>query len=406
MAEKEEKTDIKVQSEICFQDFEKKIFEEMEKIEKQKHCELNKLDEETCKFMKIFNRKQGILRDKLEDFYEEKRLTIRRVLKETKMFKDVQSKTCSKMFQNDVTNMMDMVKYSLENFISKRAIYEKSNSLENFEIGSIVVPCFEKPFKDYSILLDERPKKILANEDGFFSFDYNGQIININNFNKLSLWKGAITNVSITYNGRMAFMETPRKNRIKIYIGEGSNTKYESVKIAIKDEKPIYDHFFILQDFIAIKTNQEIIFYSKLTSKISSKLSIYENRILDFTDVKIDKNTFFAADNNKNVIWFNIIEDQLEIIQIQEEYDNFSIGSNIIDKLKSDHYFLLINQYYIFVINSKEKNGKCFQMDKFFRDQRLLNYMKTENEIIFCLINPKDQEKVTLKHFPLEYYLT
>lgn len=241
MAEKVEEKVFEHSKDISYEDFEKKIFDEMEKIDKQKHFELNKLDEETCAFMTIFNKKHSILRDKLESFYEEKRLTIRRILRETKMFKDVQARTYSKMFQNDVTNMMDMVNYSLDNFILKKAVYEKSKSLHNFDIGKVIIPSFEKPFKETLILLEEKPRKIIANSNNFFLLDHNGLVTNLTTNDKIFYFKNSITDITTAYNDDIGFMEQQKKNIIKIYLIENSKKTFETFKLSIKEDKIHYE---------------------------------------------------------------------------------------------------------------------------------------------------------------------
>lgn len=395
-----------------FELFSNKLQHKINKIDDEKMIALHKLNTEISTLMISIHDKQEEIQSEIELFYTEKKNNLKHVLSYIERLYKNRKKISDKILKRDFTKMIENVKYYADNLMRKKGIFQKSESLNNIEIGCLKIPNYEKPIKEICIKIDKKLNKIISNNSGFYYLKDSKEIIELQTEKIIYRVDGKIDDISLTYDNEISYMQLLKStSTVSIIKKPFYSLEYYTIQKQIRKKKYEDDtednenndikNFAVLKDFILIYKRNCLISRNKKTNEITL---IPNNTDFDerFQCHFIDNNYLYDLNDNKFTLW-NFEENDNRLINYKELIEGEdTFLRKIIDYLNNG-YNMLCNKKYIYLINKDNQLIFRIEMKKIFPNERVLNYRRLNQQIIFCLTCLDDKCKIIFKYYPINF---
>ncbi|CAD5114558.1 unnamed protein product [Dimorphilus gyrociliatus] len=368
-------------------DFVKILDDNMEKakidITNDKYNQINNLKDEVFNIQTHVCREFTNLRMDLENVFDEKLSTLNKLVKEMKMLKEYYDRTTNKNLQNDIKKMAEKLIYCIGNILKMKAYYEKCEPVKGVEIGKMIIPPFENPIGEQIVDLEFVPKKIVANDDGFYcTSESRLSIIDIEKKQIVLSNTFAIGDISITYDGKLAFIAHSVSAIPAVFIYSNSTHCFKELTLIDQLNKTYTNYlpyFHILKDDLVLydteyklsmKSNRTRLLSKCQPAKIPEDSKIIDNVLYETTEV----GSYISAtsDDRKAYITCYIGKRQISVVR------------NLINELNKGK-FLLSTKCFIFIVDPSENSAEVYETQTIFGEEYLVSYRMTEEEVIFCL---------------------
>ncbi|CAD5114642.1 unnamed protein product [Dimorphilus gyrociliatus] len=419
------------------EDFQMELSMELTKIRGERSKELNNFHQNINKLMSMIENKENSYLSDIERFYDEKELKIGEINQEINDLK-----TCARILpfnsiKEKISYMKNKLKCDITNILFKDNFFEAHQFINELKTGTVVLNRFneeriglnlgskssrignsplsvtsiESSF-EYSTELDEYPSIIVSNNDGFYGLTKD-EIIHLDTkevlYYPLKAMDFNIRDLTVTEKGQICFLSR-RKDQSK-------SDSYNYI-IDTLDKSPLFLHIvghnqsILLSEKVG-KTGENIFcFFPKNEILIHNTnfnyfYSFKKGMSVEFiTDLKVKDNIIYVLQSEFDVRYYNVFSQDIIENFIGKRISVFLINQQLllkeylINKLKGGH-FLLTNKEMIFIVDPYEKKLIALPQKNMFRNGYLRCYRFIRNEIIFCIQNLSNMNKLTFKYFPL-----
>ncbi|CAD5114578.1 unnamed protein product [Dimorphilus gyrociliatus] len=379
-----------------FLELTEEIRQNINDIDKEAEIEINKVNNEIITLINEVKAKQISLKNEILSFNEEKKRNLCHALSDIKRLYEAKKKSNIPFLQSELSLIIKKLKYSSENLMRKKKIFDRSEILDHFEIGKLNTPFFEKPIENHSIELNEKPGKVISNRHGFYNIQNKNKIVNLET-QEIIIWtENKIYDISTTYDNGLSYLQFTENHYVIQLLSKDNygKTKYVLPRNAVN---PNEAGFAVLKDDIIINDMNKLLVFSKETSNIVNAWK-YDREISNLSN-RLQGNILYQFSGSS---LFVFKDDEFATQNVSKsEKESYSIYYDVIENLKKGK-ILFCNSKNIVFVGANNQNGISLDKDKLFPAEKLLDYRITKTEIIFCLINQTDEFTIKFKHFPIE----
>ncbi|CAD5114579.1 unnamed protein product [Dimorphilus gyrociliatus] len=376
------------------------IINKLKKIDEEKENETSKLNYEITKLVVSIRNQQSSVQDQLNNFYEKKRTMLYEIYENIRKLDKLAEGDSEENNTNNFLTIMSRVNTLTDSFKRKEEAYLKTAEFfDGSTIGRLFFTTPDVPVHEYSIVVEEKPIKVISNSESFFTIQGKNRIINLRNQVVLGQVADTIDDIAITSDGRLSFIIVYNWEESAVNILPKGTHKPEAYKLENAFLRSGNCKFTILNDKIVVGDGNLTSIFSTESRKREKVWRLWSSS----QHYKIKDNTLYQLSDNT---WVSYTDNQLgEFRQVHDYSDTTTpILKVLIRKLVAGNILFCLNDY-ITLIDPDKKNAISIKMQLIFPDKTLLDYQIKNDEVILCLHCNIDPCKISFMHFPYKFIL-
>ncbi|CAD5114570.1 unnamed protein product [Dimorphilus gyrociliatus] len=347
----------------------------------------------------IKEQKENIL-DEMDLFYSEKKFSLQQALSDVKRLQDLHENSTNPIICQNMEKMKKNFIYSTKNLLNKVAIYSMSEFAQTKNIGGIIKPIFEVPFKEELIELSKPITRVIATKIGFLALQNGCEIIEVKTKKCLISEKDEILDIYSTYEDNLAYIQY-REGRF--YCKE-INLEYrqtEEVRLPKCKIDPLTVMFGVFRDNIIIRScnSKETFIIERKTLCCETWSNKLHKMNRNFT-YKVFNNGLYYIYNSSVICYDSDFKRSYKRKAVSCSINGHSMYSNIMNKILEG--YKIIGHDDKLILFSKESTY-YIQQDYMFKNKSLIDYKVTSENIIFCLMDRANSKKLYIQSFPHLY---
>lgn len=409
--EKEETVlpDLTIQSaESDYKCLENQIIAELDELGNDRKKESELIENQAKNLLMLIQTKKDFLQHELDDFFTEKEMKLKSLLKDINNFQMFQYQA-GKMFETNLKEMKSKLLKEIRRILKSKAEFKKWDHL-NFKLGEIVYHNDEVKSLEDTFNIDGTIYRITCGENSLFILTKN----NSKNFtiytifslekdkksiSKLYTWKTNINeNFKMSANKDLFLVEIEPSYALLRLVVCGDNFKLKALhKLIHKNgsfSDPYWTNIACTEDGIIIVSSNWIEKYTIQSMKRVWSMPIPTDFAVN--DLRCDEENVYILFSNSTIYRINLNNKNTDTLPIEIVERECLFADDIIDNLVRGGC-LLSNKRTVYVVDASRKLVYSHKLIKVFGECAQMDYRLDNHSIIFYIVDKSNV--LTVKQF-------